>query len=155
VIARRVRVVQAAVIVAVAGIIVRSIWWTRPTRPASPLPSPAPAVTALNGSLLPQMDGTRSPDEPDLSGPIPTTEQLEKQFSVIVQNQERVNELKTHAARAMATKNTAAVKRDFEEAEPLVSLLNLRDAAFERDLAAARQARPKDSTVQWLTGELQ
>jgi hypothetical protein len=66
-----------------------------------------------------------------------------------------VNELKTHAAGAMAAKNTAAAKRDFEEAEPLVSLLNLRDAAFERDLAAARQARPKDSTVQWLTGELQ
>ncbi len=141
---RRKRVVQAAVIVAAASVLVLSLWWTRPP----------PAAPELNGSLLQQMDGTRSPGEPDLSGPIPTTEQLEKQFSVIVQNQERVNQLKTRAAGAMAAKNTATVKRDLEEAKPLVSLLNLREAAFERDLAAARQAHPKDPTVQWLTGEL-
>jgi len=30
----------------------------------------------------------------DLSGPVPTNEQLEKQCSLILQNQERVNELK-------------------------------------------------------------
>ena len=100
------------------------------------------------------MDSARTPGEADLSGPAPTTEQLEKQFSLIIQNQERVNELKNHAASAAAAKNAATVKRDLEEAKPLVSLLNLREAAFERDLAAARQARPKDAAVQWLTGEL-
>ncbi len=110
--------------------------------------------TLPSGRLLQQLNAVRPPGEADLSGPVPTTEQLEKQFSLIVQNQERVNELKTHAATAAAAKNAATVKRDLEEAKPLVSLLNLREAAFERDLAAARQARPKDTAVQWLTGEL-
>jgi cyclophilin family peptidyl-prolyl cis-trans isomerase len=32
--------------------------------------------------------------------------------------------------------------------------LNVRMAAFEKDLAAARKARPQDPTVQWLTAEL-
>ena len=131
-----------------------SIWGTRPLRTASPVPSPAPAAAEVNGSLLQQMDGARPPSEVDLSGPVPTNEQLEKQFSLILQNQERVNELKTQAARSAAAKNAVAVKRDLDEAKPLVSLLNLREAALERDLASARRAHPKDSTVQWLTGEL-
>jgi len=36
----------------------------------------------------------------------------------------------------------------------LVALLNARLAAFERDLAVARRAKPNDPVVQWLTGEL-
>jgi len=152
---RHIRVVRSAIIVAAAGAVALALWWTRPPRVVPPpVSSPSPAVSELNGSLLQQMDGARPPGEVDLSGPVPTTEQLEKQFSLIVQNQERVNELKAHAADAMAAHNAATVKRDLEEAKPLVSLLNLREAAFERDLAAARRAHAKDSTVQWLTGEL-
>jgi hypothetical protein len=39
----------------------------------------------------------------DLSGPVPTNEQLEKQCSLILQNQ-----LRTQAARSAAAKNAAA-----------------------------------------------
>src|ERR1700674_4647851 len=101
VIPRHIRMVQGAVIVAAAGGIVLSIWWTRASRTVPPpVSSPSPRAAEVNGSLLQQMDSARPPGEADLSGPVPTIEQLEKQFSLIVQNQERVNELKTHAASA-------------------------------------------------------
>jgi hypothetical protein len=45
----------------------------------------------------------RPPGEVDLSGPVPTNEQLEKQFSLILQNQ-----LRTPAARSAAAENAAA-----------------------------------------------
>jgi hypothetical protein len=105
---RGIRIVQAAIVVAAAGIVAVSIWWTRPSRTASPVPSPAPTAAEVNGSLLQQIDGARPPGEVDLSGPVPTNEQLEKQFSLILQNQERVNELKTQAARSAAAKTAAA-----------------------------------------------
>jgi len=105
---RGIRIVQAAIVVAAAGIVAVSIWWTRPSRTASPAPSPARTAAEVNGSLLQQIDGARSPSEVDLSGPVPTNEQLEKQFSLILQNQERVNELRTQVARSAAAKNAAA-----------------------------------------------
>jgi hypothetical protein len=51
VIPRRIRVVQAAVILAVASVLVLSIWWMRPSRTVPPpVSSPSPAAPELNGS---------------------------------------------------------------------------------------------------------
>jgi len=53
---RGIRIVQAAIVVAAAGIVAVSIWWTRSSRTASPIPSPARTAAEVNGSLL-QIDG--------------------------------------------------------------------------------------------------
>src|SRR5579884_440323 len=107
----------------------------------------------LSGSLLEQIKpGSPGPD--DLSGPPATNEQLEKQFSLITETQQKLAEVEMQAARAMMSKSTDTIQEKTEEGQSLVSLLNLRLAALEKDLTAARLARPRDPMVQWLTGEL-
>jgi cyclophilin family peptidyl-prolyl cis-trans isomerase len=113
------------------------------------------ATDALGGSLLEQVSpagkGSES-DEP--SGAVPTNEQLEKEFKVVTESQQRLNDIKAQAARAMIAQSKGAAQKGTEEGKQLVALLNLRLPALEKDLTAARRARPQDPTVQWLTGEL-
>lgn len=110
---------------------------------------------ALGGSLLEQVNPSGKGSEPDdLAGAVPTNEQLEKQFAIITESQQRLNEIKARAARAMIAQKNEAAQQDAAEGQQLVALLNLRLPALEKDMAAARRARPKDATVQWLTGEL-
>jgi cyclophilin family peptidyl-prolyl cis-trans isomerase len=96
---------------------------------------------------------TGSPDA-DLSGPVPTTRQLEEQLRLIKENQRQVNEFKSRSAAAVQAKNGELVKAIAKQGKQSVSLLNLRLSALQTDLEAARRARPEDPTVQWLTGEL-
>ena len=100
------------------------------------------------------MERAGSSKETDLSGPVATDPQLEKQFALISENQQQVNDLKAQAASAAAGRNLETVQKILAQAQPLVSLLNLRLAPLQKDLDAARQARPQDPIVQWLTGEL-
>jgi cyclophilin family peptidyl-prolyl cis-trans isomerase len=95
-----------------------------------------------------------APDAADLSGPVATTAQLESQYSIIAENQEQLTKIKNEVAAAAESKNKTAVEQGVERGKPLMSLLNARLAAFQKDLAVARKARPDDPVVQWLTGEL-
>lgn len=164
-----VRLVQAAVIFAAALAIVFAFWREQSGKreaPSAKQDNPAHSEATLPGShedhsadgsggtLLQQMDSAQSRESGDLSGPVPTNEQLEKQFAIISQSQRQVNELKARATSAAAARNVDLVNQIVAEGKPIVSLLNLRLAAFERDLDAARRTRPQDATVQWLTGEL-
>jgi len=101
--------------------------------------------------VVPKASG---PGNPDASGPVPTTAQLEKQFSVIIQNQEQVEELKLRSTAAMERGKQDLVKETADQGKELISLLGLRMSALQADLDAARRAKPQDPTVQWLTGEL-
>ena len=94
------------------------------------------------------------PDAADQSGPVATTAQLEAQYSIIAASQDQLNKIRNEVAAAAASKNKAAVQQGVERGKPLMSLLNARLAAFQKDLTAARRARPNDPVVQWLTGEL-
>lgn len=147
----------------------RILWWTacaaiaaagiaiflRHPSPPKVAPAPAAATGRTGGSLLDEVapkNGT--PADPDLSGPAPTTAQLEKQIALIHENQEQVNELKFRSTAAMQAHNGDLVQALAGQGKQLVNLLNLRLSALQADLEAARRARPHDPTVQWLTGEL-
>jgi cyclophilin family peptidyl-prolyl cis-trans isomerase len=122
------------------------------SRPMSGPAEPAPAEP----SLLEKM-GTRKTDEKagaDTSGPVASNAALERQASVIDENQRELEALKRGAAALAAKKQTAELQARLAEGKQVASLLNVRMAAFEKDLAAARRARPEDPIVQWLTAEL-
>jgi cyclophilin family peptidyl-prolyl cis-trans isomerase len=133
-------------------------------RPSKVFSRPAPTISSQRagnaspfgrGSLLDEVaPKTRGSPEADLSGPAPTTQQLEEQLRIINDNQQQIDELKLRSAMAMEAKNAELVKAIAEQGKQSVSLLNLRLSALQADLEAARRARPQDPTVQWLTGEL-
>jgi cyclophilin family peptidyl-prolyl cis-trans isomerase len=161
-----------------AALIVLYVWWPRTAKPVAPdLPNPQsePASQAAtpaesspsshdlppghpgagdSDSLLQQMSKESGPDNANLSGPVATTAQLESQYSIIADGQEQLNRIRSEVAAAAESKNRAAVQQGVERGKPLMALLNARLAAFQKDLTAARQARPNDPIVQWLTGEL-
>jgi hypothetical protein len=161
-----------------AVLIVVYVWWPRTSKPVAPdLPNPqgeaasqaaAPAETspsphdlppghpgaADNDSLLQQMGKDSEPDAAGQSGPVATTAQLESQYSIIADNQQQLNKIRNEVTAAAESKNKAAVQQGVERGKPLMSLMNARLAAFQKDLTAARKVRPTDPVVQWLTGEL-
>ncbi len=93
-------------------------------------------------------------DTADLSGPVATNQQLEAQYKIIAENQDQLSKIKNEVAAAAESKNKAEVQQGIERGKPLIELLNARMTAFQRDLTAARRARPNDAVVQWLTAEL-
>jgi len=168
---KRMRLPIAVVILAAAGLAV-FVWRTKAPKPAPPMPAPVvsgsgrggsagfpggslPGGSLPGGSLLDQVvPKSEGPANVDLSGPVATTEQLQKQFATLADYQEQINELKVRATAAAEAKNADLVKTTSEEGKRLVSLVDLLLRALQADLAAARQAKPQDPTVQWLTGEL-
>jgi peptidyl-prolyl cis-trans isomerase B (cyclophilin B) len=161
----------------VAVLIVLYVWWPRTNKPvvpdaaspqatasqsssptdSSPSPHDLPAGhpgAAESDSLLQQMGKDGEPDAADMSGPVATNEQLEAEYAIVAKNQDQVSKLRSQVAAAAESKNKREVEQDIEIGKPLVALLNARMAAFQKDLTAARRARPNDPVVQWLTGEL-
>lgn len=175
---QRIRQAVSLALPIAAALIVLYVWWPRTNKPVAPdLPSPQaePASQAAtpaesspsphdlpaghpgasdNDSLLQQMAKDTGPDAADQSGPVATTAQLESQYSIIAESQDQLNKIRSEVAAAAESKNKAAVQQGVERGKPLMSLLNARLAAFQKDLTAARRARPNDPVVQWLTGEL-
>ena len=158
-----------------AALIIVYVWWPHNNKPVAPdLPNPQSAPTATpaeaspsprdlpsghpgagdSDSLLQQMAKDTGPDTADLSGPVATTSQLESQYSIIADSQEQLNKIRSEVAAAAESKNKAAVQQGVERGKPLMALLNARLAAFQKDLTVARNARPNDPALQWLTGEL-
>jgi len=169
---QRIRQAVSLALPVAAALIVVYVWWPHTNKPAAPdLPpsqAAAPAdnapsphdlppghpTTTDNDSLLQQMAKDSGPDAGDLSGPAATTAQLESQYSIIADSQEQLNKIRSEVAAAAEAKNKSAVQQGVERGKPLMALLNARLAAFQKDLTAARRARPNDPVVQWLTGEL-
>ena len=161
-----------------AALIVLYVWWPHTTKPVTPdLPNPqaepaSQASTPAEGSpsphdlppghpgasdsdsLLQQMGKDSAPDAGDQSGPVATTAQLEAQYSIIAKNQQELTQIRREVTAAAEAKNRAEVQQGVERGKPLMSLLNARLAAFQKDLTVARNARPTDPIVEWLTGEL-
>jgi len=175
---QRIRQAVSLALPIAAALIVVYVWWPHTNKLAAPdLPntqsepasqaatppdnSPSPhdlppghPGPSDSGSLLEQMTKETGPDAAGQSGPVATTAQLESQYSIIADSQEQLNKLRSEVAAAAQSKNKAAVQQGVERGKPLMTLLNARLAAFQKDLTAARRARPNDPVVQWLTGEL-
>jgi cyclophilin family peptidyl-prolyl cis-trans isomerase len=150
----------AGLVIAGAGLAVLLSWPQASkvfSMPASRISSQGARNASLigRGSLLDEVASkTRGSPEADLSGPAPTTRQLEEQLRLINETQQQINELKLRWAAAIQAKKGQLVNAIADQGKQSVSLLNLRLSALQADLEAARRARPEDSTVQWLTGEL-
>jgi peptidyl-prolyl cis-trans isomerase B (cyclophilin B) len=98
------------------------------------------------------LGSTKTDQQPAVS---PATDaQLAKQFSMIAQEQHQLDEIKLKASMAQAANQADVASQFVAQAQLLVTALNLRLDAFQKDLMVARQARPQDAVVQWLTGEL-
>jgi cyclophilin family peptidyl-prolyl cis-trans isomerase len=108
----------------------------------------------MEGSLLDEMKSDGQSGQSEASGPVATDEQLEKQYRIIFAGHQQVNQLRHEISQAAEANDLETAKRDGAMGKNLVSMLNVRLMAFEKDLDAARRERPKDATVQWLTGEL-
>jgi cyclophilin family peptidyl-prolyl cis-trans isomerase len=142
-----------AIAVALVATVAAFTWRERAGK-SSPEPKASQSPDEPRSTLLEQMNsGATQPDE-DLSGEPATDGQLAKSFATITQNQQQLDELRIKASTANGANNADSAKRAVTQAEPLVSLLNSRLAAFQRDLTRARQARPQDPVLQWFTGEL-
>lgn len=171
----RIRQAVSLALPVAAALIVVYVWWPHTGKLVAPdlsSPQSAPAATpaenspsphdlppghpgAADGdSLLQQMANDTGPDAADLSGPVATTAQLEAQYSIIAENQQQLSNIRSAVAAAAESKNKAAVQQGIERGKPLMTLLNARLAALQKDLTVARKSRPADPVVQWLTGEL-
>jgi cyclophilin family peptidyl-prolyl cis-trans isomerase len=84
----------------------------------------------------------------DSSGSVLGNADLERKFHTLVEARERVEELKRRAGRGQAS------PEDLREGPRLLTQLNRDLDAFQKELAQARKARPKDAVPEWLTGEL-
>jgi hypothetical protein len=128
-----------------------------PASPSSKPPASSPQLesksTTPERSLLDQFREDSAAGA-NTAGTPTTDDQLETQFEIIAEFQRQLENLKTRAMAAAASKNGATFKEDVENGKPLTALLNTRLSAFEKDLAVARANRPQDPVVQWLTGEL-
>lgn len=149
---RRVRDLVAIALAIAAALVVLFFWWPRANKPASgDLQADGRPTADSGGSLLQQMGQTQTSEA---AGPVATGPQLEAQYSAIAKIEGQVSELRNHAASASQMNNAGEARQDIERGKPLLSLLNESLAAFEKDLTAARRAKPNDPVVQWLTGEL-
>ena len=165
---QRIRQAVSLALPVAAALIVVYVWWPHTSKPVVPdlpntqsepasqaaTPPPGHPGPSDSESLLQQMAKDTGPDSGDVSGPVATTAQLESQYSIIADSQEQLNKIRSEVAAAAESKNKAAVQQGVERGKPLMALLNARLAAFQKDLTAARKARPTDPIVQWLTGEL-
>jgi hypothetical protein len=117
-------------------------------------PSSDPKVTQSSGApgntLLDQMNlGSTKTDQQSSVSPA-TDAQLAKQFSMIAQEQHQLDEIKLKASMAQAANQADVASQFVAQAQLLVTALNLRLDAFQKDLMVARQARPQDAVVQGL-----
>jgi cyclophilin family peptidyl-prolyl cis-trans isomerase len=177
----RIRQTVSLALPVAALLIVVYVWWPHTSTPVTPDRSNSEATSGANqpsqasipadgssskdlppghpgagdsDSLLQQMTKDTGQDAADLSGPVATAAQLEAQYSIIAENQEQLNQIKHEVAAAAESKDKASVQQGIERGKPLMSLLNARLPALQRDLTVARKTRSNDPVVQWLTGEL-
>jgi peptidyl-prolyl cis-trans isomerase A (cyclophilin A) len=132
-------------------------YFHRPRTPVQAPPSQTVATPAvpedLSRSLLEQMHGPTGNSAPSATS-VPSNSQLEKSFNAVVILQRQIDDLKMDAVAAQRNTDTETARQKLEVVKSELSVLDERLLALQNDLASAREARPNDSVVQWLTGEL-
>jgi cyclophilin family peptidyl-prolyl cis-trans isomerase len=117
---------------------------TEPSRNPAPELSPpknqaAPEPKAKNpGGTFLDAFGEKPASDGESAGPAAANDELEKQFQALLDLRARAQ------GRVLAR----------DERARLETRLNKDLASFEKELKRARQARPKDTVPEWLTGEL-
>jgi cyclophilin family peptidyl-prolyl cis-trans isomerase len=91
-------------------------------------------------------DGDKTPASPN--------DMLQKHWTALERSPERLLELEERLNAARAAKDAATLKEVETRALELSKDTDRDVAALQKELARARQARPKDPLPQWLTGEL-
>ncbi len=112
----------------------------------------APAKSQPSGSFL---DSFASPSStPSASSAVQTNEALEKLFRDTLAAMNERDELTDRLSKALAANDEAGMKQLQSEGRSLAERLNRDLSRLEGDLKMARESRPDDPLVQWLTGEL-
>jgi len=107
--------------------------------------------TNPGGSFLEAFGGQKSEGG---SAAAAANDELEKQFLALTEIHESLEALKERAAAVPDLVKSKALDDVLAERDRLVDRMNKQSVAFEKAVAAARQARPQDAVPQWLTGEL-
>jgi len=79
---------------------------------------------------------------------------LEQKFQDLLTIQQRLQALGEQVSQWKEAVPKQELQRALDEKERLLTRLNQRVAAFEKDLGRARKARPTDAVPAWLTGEV-
>jgi peptidyl-prolyl cis-trans isomerase B (cyclophilin B) len=108
--------------------------------------------TNAKGSFLEAFGGQKS--EGGSGAGAAANDELEKQFLALTETRESLEALKERAAAVPDLVKSKALDDVLAERDRLVDRMNKQSVAFEKAVAAARQARPQDPVPQWLTGEL-
>ena len=118
--------------------------------PANPHQPRAASGGNLEGSLLDQMNGKAAGEASNAK--VQTNAELEKEFTAVLRNNEHLAELKDQVS--AARKGKGDIQAPMQEGRALIGRMNQELSTLEQNLGAARQVRPQDPTLQWLTGEL-
>jgi cyclophilin family peptidyl-prolyl cis-trans isomerase len=133
-------------------------WYFQRHGPTSQAPLAQPVATPaipedLSRSLLEQMHGSTG-NAATTPTSVPSNAQLEESYRAVVDLQEQIDALKMDAADAERKADTETAAQKLKIVKGELSVLNERLLTVQNDLARAREVRPSDAVVQWLTGEL-
>jgi cyclophilin family peptidyl-prolyl cis-trans isomerase len=97
--------------------------------------------------------GTEAAD--DKQRPLHSSDDLQKRFLTLAADKEQGEDAVQQQFKAALKKTSPEeVRQAKAAADALAAKLNKTLASFEKDLKRAREARPEDPVLQWLTGEL-
>jgi len=122
---------------------------------------PLIAVAAVGGSgaaiwmyrdrIVPIVDrGHRTVDEQSVL----TDGELEARYRTLIQLKQRGESARSDAATALARRDVDLAERLIKNAQVLIATLASELVLYQHELAKAREGRPQDATVQWLTSQL-
>ena len=123
--------------------------------------SPAPSKQDKSGqesastsdnSFLEAFGGNDTP--PEKAGGVLSNQELENRFGSLTREREGYQELLDRVASWPETVGEKELREAMKERDRRLEGLNKTLAALDKDIAAARKARPADPVPQWLTGEL-
>lgn len=121
-----------------------------PASPETAKPAPSQAADESSASFL---DEFSDPNESPESSTVLSDKELESKFRQILADQQHLRELRDELSQALQSGNPHG-SPNAGEGRKLAAKVNVHLSQLDDALKSARQARPDDPVVQWLTGEL-
>jgi peptidyl-prolyl cis-trans isomerase B (cyclophilin B) len=124
-----------------------------PEQPADKQPDSKPSGKETGGGLLGAF-GKKDSDDPS-QVPLLATDELEKRFHKLLDLRQRHDELTEKVAAWQGAVDKSELQAILSEKKRLDAQFNKELAPYNNVLKRAREARPDDAALQWLTAEVQ